>query len=622
MDTVKSPFSIQAATYTLGHRLGNTQAILSETSKYIIPVYQRAYSWSEGQVVKLLGDIFTSYWGAVKSAESEPIFIGTMQLSAGGDEKEVIDGQQRLTTFLITIKVLKCLYPNTEALSQISLDWIETKVNDGRQQTLLDAFIQSDTIPEKPTEGDSRYTLNAIIIRNMINDLVSVNIEDTQRFDIEQFLQHLLNDVYFVVIETQAGLSKTLQIFNAINTTGLDLNAGDLFKIRMYEYLKNRGPEDNVNRDPKDNVFGEINKVYALIDEKNKDFNKNITDINGILRIYQYILIAKYELPAELSSYAVDTFFDRFFETEFGITSWDHFKSHRKEIYISLDEISDLIEVRYEWEKKWTEHDYGTAEDVAIVHFWWWSRYGKFWDIIFVFLYRFKEDDDRYQKLFEFSKELVKILLFYSIYYKKSINNIRSTFIRDVVHSLIKEDNGYASIMDVIHTKMGSISPQIEEHSGENPNQFKEIISGNIFDSTKRKNILCRLSALLEEDYKSSDANTINSIIDKIFLTDIDIEHIESRNHKDGSKREEIWKEWGEDLNGIGNLMILRRSRNRSIGNSSFDDKKKAYQDSDIEIVKRIGSEEEIWNLDRCQQRRDTEVQKIMSYLFPQHATS
>ena len=482
MDTVKSSFSIQAATYTLGHSLDKTQAILSGTSKYIIPVYQRAYSWGESQVFKLLGDIFTSYWGADKSAESEPIFIGTMQLSAGGDEKEVIDGQQRLTTFLITIKALKCLYPDTDTLSQISLDWIETKVNDGRQQTLLNAFIQSDTIPEKPTEGDSRYTLNAIIIRNMINDLVSVNSEDTQSFNIEQFLKHLLNDVYFVVIETQAGLSKTLQIFNAINTTGLDLNAGDLFKIRMYEYLKNSGDNDD--------VFGKINTVYALIDEKNKEFNKNITDINGILRIYQYILIAKYELPAELSSYAVDTFFDRFFETEFGITSWDHFRSHRKEIHISLDEISDLIEVRYEWEKKWAEHDYGTAEDVAIMHFWWWSRYGKFWDIIFVFLYRLKEDDNRYQKLFEFSKVLVKILLFYSIYYKKSVNHIRATFIREVVHSLIKEGNGYTSAMDVIDSKMGSISPKIEEHSGENPKQFKEIISGNIFDSTKKK-IFC-----------------------------------------------------------------------------------------------------------------------------------
>ena len=107
MDTCKVLFSIQAATYTLGDT--QKKAILNGTSKYIIPVYQRAYSWGESQVVKLLGDIFTSYWDADKSAESEPIFIGTMQLSTEDNEKEVIDGQQRLTTFLIIIKVLKCL---------------------------------------------------------------------------------------------------------------------------------------------------------------------------------------------------------------------------------------------------------------------------------------------------------------------------------------------------------------------------------------------------------------------------------------------------------------------------------------------------------------------------------
>jgi hypothetical protein len=39
------------------------------------------------------------------------------------------------------------------------------------------------------------------------------------------------------VIETRAGLSKTLQIFKAINTAGLDLDNTDVFKIRLYEYL-------------------------------------------------------------------------------------------------------------------------------------------------------------------------------------------------------------------------------------------------------------------------------------------------------------------------------------------------------------------------------------------------
>lgn len=55
--------------------------------------------------------------------------------------------------------------------------------------------------------------------------------------NIDSFVEYILNDILFVVIETVAGLSKTIQIFNTINTAGLDLNGDDLFKVRLYEYL-------------------------------------------------------------------------------------------------------------------------------------------------------------------------------------------------------------------------------------------------------------------------------------------------------------------------------------------------------------------------------------------------
>lgn len=77
--------------------------------KYVIPVYQRAYSCGEDQIKPFFQDILDGFLGKEKNLEelenlkdlsqSEPMFIGTMQLSAekyvSANEvsQDVIDGQ-------------------------------------------------------------------------------------------------------------------------------------------------------------------------------------------------------------------------------------------------------------------------------------------------------------------------------------------------------------------------------------------------------------------------------------------------------------------------------------------------------------------------------------------------
>ncbi len=119
-------FSINAKTVTLKYNNQSENAIIFENgAKYIIPIYQRPYSWTEDQIKKFVSDIFISYWGIDKQIIEEPMFIGTMQLSekklihTNKFEQEVIDGQQRLSTFLILLKVLSLKFPNCEELKNI-----------------------------------------------------------------------------------------------------------------------------------------------------------------------------------------------------------------------------------------------------------------------------------------------------------------------------------------------------------------------------------------------------------------------------------------------------------------------------------------------------------------------
>lgn len=595
--TTENKFSISAKTCALKYNSQvNGGIIFDNDIKYIIPIYQRPYSWTDQQIRKFLSDLFSSYWGTDGIVIEEPMFIGTMQLSDKNSQKEqdIIDGQQRLTTFLILIKVLKHKFPGSEELNNISLNWLSTRVNNGKQQSYLEELVNGDLIFNGETLNP--YLKNAFLINEVIDEETKDEDGKQINFEIERFIKHILSNVYFVVIETRAGLSKTLQIFNAINTTGLDLNGGDIFKIRMYEYLRDKKGKD-------EKAFDDISRLYQKIDDNNANLGENETDIRGILNIYQFILIAKYSLPVTLYSYGSDAFFERLFDTMFNINQWEHFRNNVNHVELSIEDIEKIIDVRYEWENS----HYSTGEDACVYYlFRWYSRYGRYWNLIFIFLFRFKDEDDYFNKMLLFKKQLNKIYLVYSIRYQKAINDIHS-----FTYALIKDlmNKSFEEVMETINKKINHI------------NQHKhwlveEVLNNGITYNAKIKNIICRLSAMIDEDFKSNDKSKIEAIRKALFDTAIDIEHIQSYHDINGDKREEIWNEWQENINSIGNLMILEQSINRSISNNEYEIKLQSYPASRFTIVKEQARNYPNWDLSICKARKQKEIDKILNYIF------
>lgn len=590
-------FSISAKTCTLKY---NTQegkgTIFSNGNKYIIPIYQRPYSWTDEQIRKFLSDIFSSYWGNEGNVAEEPMFIGTMQLSVKNNknEQDIIDGQQRLTTFLILLKVLQHRFPESPELNTITLDWLSTRVSNGKQQEYLSEIIQSNLSFNAETLNP--YLKNAFLINEIIEEETKDEEGKPINFEVERFVKHLLSNVYFVVIETKAGLSKTLQIFNAINTTGLDLNGGDIFKIRMYEYLRDKKGKDET-------AFDEVSRLYQKIDDNNSKLGSNVADIRSILSTYQFILIAKYNLPTTLYTYSTDTFFERLFDTIFKINQWEHFKNNVKNIELSIEEIERVIEVRYEWEN----NSYRTAEDACAMHFIWWSRYSRYWTLIFVFLYKFKGEQDYWNKMLLFTRQLSKLYMIYSVRFLKSVNEIH-TFTFSLIKDIISKS--FDEVIESLNKKIG----KLENHKGWG--DFENALTGDITYNAKIKNIICRLSAMLEEDYKTTDEKKIEQISKALFDSAIDIEHIQSYHDSNGEKREDIWEEWQENINSIGNLMVLEQDINRSISNNPYEIKVQSYPSSIFTIVKNQPVAFSIWNLENCKVRKQKETEKILNYIF------
>jgi hypothetical protein len=171
--------------------------------------------------------------------------------------------------------------------------------------------------------------------------------------------------------------------------------------------------------------------------------------------------------------------------------------------------------------------------------------------------------------------------------------------------------NSYESIIEKIEVK-------ISDRSSHNTGYYDLdwFISQNLAQSAKRKNLICRLSAMLEEDYKTDNLVQINKIKKALWETPIDIEHIQSYHDSKGERREEIWEEWGENIDSVGNLIILEQEINRSISNNPYELKIQRYPESTFSIVQNQSSNYPIWDLDKCLQRKEQEVQKMLSYLF------
>ena len=80
---------------------------VNEGERYSIPIYQRPYSWEEKNIKDFLESIFEAFKEC--KANVKPVFFGTIQLDHNKDDNtlDIVDGQQRLTTFLLFLDLLQ-----------------------------------------------------------------------------------------------------------------------------------------------------------------------------------------------------------------------------------------------------------------------------------------------------------------------------------------------------------------------------------------------------------------------------------------------------------------------------------------------------------------------------------
>jgi len=302
-----------------------------------------------------------------------------------------------------------------------------------------------------------------------------------------------------------------------------------------------------------------------------------------------------------LHEYSASVFFERFFDTVLRVNAWPNFSLKEcHKIEVRLEELSRLIGVRFEWER---QINILGMEARCLLEFINLSRYGKYHYLIILFRDRFGSDQALTER---FIIQLSKLMIIFSIEFWRTVNELH-WIVYDVQEKIFGSELTLSAdeVIAFLNKITVSRKQKITQHLTED----------QIAWNPKAKGLACRLSALLDE--MESPNRTADKVREVIFDTPIDIEHIESFNHKDEAERERIQAEWGEELNRIGNLMVLESSLNRSISNEEYKTvKRPAYAEQNIfRIVKKQAEQFPEWSLAACKQRKTTEVNKLVNYL-------
>ncbi|MCQ2777720.1 DUF262 domain-containing protein [Helicobacter pylori] len=227
------------------------QDILKDKLYYQIPIYQRPYQWTEENCEKLLDDLFFNY----EDDREGDYFCGSLVLIAISEDSkvktyDVVDGQQRLSTFILLAKVLATLF--LERLTEESKEYLQESLNSrhGKKDRLNFNAIGFNSKKDfqyaltsfndaHVSNNKNNYLKNAICLKNYIR---KKEIED-----INDFIEWLYFKVVFITI-TCPDADKALRIFSVLNARGLPLHAIDVFKVELLKKIaKEKDQEEFVS---------------------------------------------------------------------------------------------------------------------------------------------------------------------------------------------------------------------------------------------------------------------------------------------------------------------------------------------------------------------------------------
>lgn len=230
---------------------------------FVITEYQRPYSWSDDEIITLFDDLWGFSIERTQPNGANSYFLGCIVSYNENGERQIIDGQQRITSLVLLLRAVFTMLENEETKTDEVSNFIDQilpaiwkkdemtgKVN--RSQMLLRSEVVTDSGNEllrkilETGKADPKATDNYSKNYNKFIELYSEKAKNSPH-QIFQFILALLK--YTILLPIDADDQETaLTIFNTLNNRGLPLSDADIFKSYIYKSLDDVGKREFIDK--------------------------------------------------------------------------------------------------------------------------------------------------------------------------------------------------------------------------------------------------------------------------------------------------------------------------------------------------------------------------------------
>ena len=278
---------------------------------YVIPNYQRQYSWVNEQLEELWSDLYESY---INTPE-ECYFLGSIVVvDDGKGHHELVDGQQRITTLMIMLNVLAKTFPDINKNSDILLKGNLQKIKQliyfdegiNRLQLQIDPNYNTSfkkAIINQDNYENFKYPTQA----NLKKDDPEYKFVNTAKFFYDKFNELLKSEgqsvldgfVNFILFKTNiikticTNQSFAIKLFLVLNDRGLELSISDIIKSYILDKYDSNDRYNEIDK-------ATFNYNWKSIEKISNDYEFTIDDFMVYFEYYKLKSNPKRQVTDEL----------------------------------------------------------------------------------------------------------------------------------------------------------------------------------------------------------------------------------------------------------------------------------------------------------------------------------
>lgn len=551
-------------TITLGELLGNGK-------HYLVPPFQRDYSWDEEQWEDLYDDI--------KNLELHdyPHYMGTIVLQSSESKTfKIVDGQQRITTltiFIISlIKTIQDLVDNNENIEEnqerieiLSRTYLgdknpaslmrtsKLKLNDNNDQFFSRYIVQMQTL--RTTRGLNSSDKLLYKALEYFHKKLKNDFQDKSGFEIASYLTETIAEkLKFIQIKVEDELN-AYTLFETLNARGIELTSTDLLKNYIFSQIKTKTDLDLIQKD--------WNKISSSVGIKEFPtyLRYFINSKNKIIRKDNLFKFVKREVKDSSSAFELVQELNELtaFYNALKVPNDDYWGDFGK--YKELSKYLKALNL------------FRTKQQIPL---------------LMAGINNFAEND---------FVELVKICMVTSFRY-----NIISKYNPNEIEKVYNE---CAIKISKGQIKTPKDAFQILKKVYIEDEVFKSNFSTSTIDTGKNKNLVRYILFSIDNQLSTSEKDYEDS--------NATIEHILPENPNETWDEKFSLEDMDKYVYRLGNYILLESTLNKKIGNKSFDEKKNEYQKSNFIITNELSFND--WTKDEVK-RLQQKYAKIASSIW------